>query len=316
MLNRILIFLSTIYFGSCVVDNQMNVPHEKKWGIYILDIESEEVDLIVSANDPFNFLSLNKNADRFAFSRKINGNSDEDEEIFVMDLNGNGLTRVTDNDFMDVYPCWSPEDSALVFLSSRSAVLNLDLYMIKPDGSQERKFFDSGSHDADVHWNGNLITFTANYGIWTIESDGSSPAQITLHPNAGEWGAAPYPMGDFDPRLNSEGNKIAFSRMIDNQNPHGGYDIYTVDLTSFELTNLTNTGYTQGLANWSTDGDQVVYEVAAIGSNGVFDIYVSNAAGTENINVTPDYFPENFLCHSPMFYDNNSKIIFLGEWYD
>ncbi len=123
-------------------------------------------------------------------------------------------------------------------------------------------------------------------------------------------------MGDFDPRLNSEGNKIAFSRMIDNQNPHGGYDIYTVDLNSFELTNLTNTGYTQGLANWSTDGDQVVYEVAAIGSNGVFDIYVSNAAGTENINVTPDYFPEIFLCHSPMFYDNNSKIIFLGEWYD
>ncbi|MFC1550791.1 TolB family protein [Candidatus Neomarinimicrobiota bacterium] len=294
----------------------MNVPHEKKWGIYILDIGSEEVDLITSSNDPFNFLRLSNNSNRFVFSRKIDGSSDEDEEIFIMNFDGTGLLRVTDNDFMDVYPCWSPEDTSLVFLSSRSAALNLDLYIIKPDGSEESKFFDSGSHDADVHWNSDLITFTANHGIWTIKSDGISPIQITEHPDAGEWGAAPYPMGDYDPRLNPEINKIAFSRMTDNQNPHGGYDIYTVDLTSFELTNLTNTAYTQGLANWSMDGNYIVYEVAAIGSNGVFDIYISHVAGTDTENVTPDYFPENFLCHSPMFYDNNSKILFVGEWYE
>jgi TolB protein len=313
---RIILFLSVINFGACVVESDLNVPHEKKWGVYLYDPESEEIELITSSDDPFKLLNVSNDGNKMVFSRKVNGNSDQDEEIFMIDIDGSNLTRLTDNDYMDVYPCWSPEDTALVFLSSRDDIFNLNLYKIRPDGSDEWLFYDSGFHDADVHWRNTLITFTSRNGIWIIDSDGSNPTQITEHPEAGEWGTAPYPFGDYDPRINPAGNKIAFSRMVDNQNPHGGYDIYTIDLNSHELKNLTNSGYTLGLANWSSDGRVIVYQVAAIGPDGIYDIYTVNAAGTDNKNITPDYFPENFLCHSPMFFDNNSKILFVGEWYD
>jgi Tol biopolymer transport system component len=81
-------------------------------------------------------------------------------------------------------------------------------------------------------------------------------------------------------------------------------------------TNLTNCGYTQGLASWSHSGDRIVYEVAAIGAEGKYDIYVMNADGSDNNDATPDYFPQEFLCHSPNFSHDDSQIFFIGEWYE
>jgi len=81
-------------------------------------------------------------------------------------------------------------------------------------------------------------------------------------------------------------------------------------------TRLTYTGYSQGLASWSRSGDKIVYIVAAMGTEGKYDIHVMNSDGTNSRNITPDYFPSNFLCHSPIFSPDDSKIFFLGEWWE
>ena len=41
-----------------------------------------------------------------------------------------------------------------------------------------------------------------------------------------------------------------------------------------------------------------------------------NADGTDNHNITPDYFPAEFLCHTPVFSIDDSKIFFIGEWWE
>jgi hypothetical protein len=58
-----------------------------------------------------------------------------------------------------------------------------------------------------------------------------------------------------------------------------------------------------------------VYVVAAIGSEGRFDLYLMNADGTSNRNITPDYFPNEFVCRQVVFNADDTAVLFIGEWY-
>jgi len=79
---------------------------------------------------------------------------------------------------------------------------------------------------------------------------------------------------------------------------------------------LTNTNYSQGIASWSHSGDRIVYVVSAINNEGKYDMYMMEADGTNNHNVTPEYFASNFLCYSPIFSMDDSEIYFVGQWYE
>jgi Tol biopolymer transport system component len=87
----------------------------------------------------------------------------------------------------------------------------------------------------------------------------------------------------------------------------------TINVDGTQETRLTSTGYAQGLASWSHSGDRMVYGVAAIGEAGKYDMYMMNADGSENHDVTPGYFAANFLCHSPIFSQDDLEIYFIGE---
>jgi Tol biopolymer transport system component len=58
-----------------------------------------------------------------------------------------------------------------------------------------------------------------------------------------------------------------------------------------------------------------VFAVCAVGNEGKYDIYFMDSEGSENRNITPEYFPAEFLCHHPIFSKDDTKIFFVGEWY-
>jgi Tol biopolymer transport system component len=184
------------------------------------------------------------------------------------------------------------------------------------DGGGEQLLYDSGGNDADIDWGNEIIAYTQDSQIWVINDDGTQPTQITDPPNAGEWGNANLPFGDYDPRISPDGTQIAFERLEDDQSIHGNYDIYLADPEDSTETQLTDTGYSQGLASWSHSGSQLVYLVAAIGDEGKYDIWIINSDGTDNRNVTPEYYPAEFLCHSPIFSVDDTKVYFIGEWWE
>ncbi|MFC2038878.1 TolB family protein [Chloroflexota bacterium] len=292
------------------------VPHEGQWGIYGLDIESGDVRLIYSSPDELyaSALRLSNDGTKLTFAGKSGGQDNSSMEIFILDTDGNNPIQITDNDFFDLYPAWSPDDSRIAFLSWRET--DLDIYAMNADGSGEKKIHDSGYHDADIDWAGNNIVFTSQFAIWKVNSDGTQAVQVTDYPEQGEWGIANLPAGDYDPRLNPEGNKIVFERLEDTANPNGGYNIFTINTDGSEETRLTDTSYSQGLANWSHSGNRLVFMVGAIENAGKYDIYMMNADGTENRSITPDYFPDIFLCHAPGFSMDDSEILFIGQWWE
>ena len=61
---------------------------------------------------------------------------DGDPEIFVMNADGSGLKKLTDNTAVDAAPSWSPDGGKIVFTSDRSG--SFELYRMNADGSQQQ----------------------------------------------------------------------------------------------------------------------------------------------------------------------------------
>jgi Tol biopolymer transport system component len=296
-------------------DAQNTVPHEGKYGIYVLNLATKKVELLYSTDNEIytSALRLNEQGEKLVFAQKTD-ETDESTEIFTIDIDGQNLKQITDNSYWDLYPAWSPDGAHVAFLSKREN--DLDIYMMNADGSDQHLFYDSGSHDADIDWAGDIIVFTSESKIWSIKDDGTGLTQITDPANAGQWGSANLPIGDYDPRLRRDGLKVVFERLEDPESTHGSYNIFSVNSDGTQVTRLTNTGYSQGLASWSHSGDLIVYSVAAIGDEGKYDMYMMDADGSDNHNLTPEYFAANFLCYSPTFSLDDSEVYFIGQWYE
>jgi len=310
----LLIVVSVFLIPGC--ESKKTVPHEGRWGIYVLDLTTQDVELIYSSDKEIytSALRMNSTGEIFVFAQKIDGDSNEHVEICVVGVDGGNFTRLTDNAFWDLYPAWSSDDTQIAFLSLRET--DLDIYVMDADGSNVNRLYDSGANDADIDWKGEQIVFTSNSRIWKIKDEGTEPTQITDPPHAGEWGNANLPFGDYDPRLSPDGAKIVFERLEDDNSPHGNYNIFVTGIAGSGETRLTNTGYSQGFASWSHAGDKIVYTVAAINNEGKYDMYMMNADGADNYNITPDYFPAEFLCHTAIFSNDDSQIFFIGEWWE
>ena len=60
---------------------------------------------------------------------------DGDPEIFVMNADGTGLKKLTDNTAVDAAPSWSPDGGKIVFTSDRGG--SFELYRMNADGSRQ-----------------------------------------------------------------------------------------------------------------------------------------------------------------------------------
>jgi Tol biopolymer transport system component len=286
----------------------------ENWGIYKLDLQSKEVNLLYGAEREISGLSRDLAGKRLVFSQHVDGSEYENTEIYTLDLFTLEPTRLTQNENWDLYPVWSPDGSQIAFLSWRDATL--DIYLMDADGNNQNLLYDSGFHDADLDWVGDKIAFTSQDRIWIMDKDGGNPSPLTDPPRAGEWGAANLPFGDYDPRISPDGTRIVFSRLIDDQSVHGNYDLFIGDENGSQIQNLTGTGYSQGLSSWSPNGEKLLYILSAKGEQGFYNLYEINRDGTENISITPAYFPANFLIHGARYSADGKEVYFIGQWWN
>lgn len=183
-------------------------------------------------------------------------------------------------------------------------------------GANQTKLYDSGFHDADIDWVRDQIVFTSQSKIWVMESDGSNARVVTDPPQAGQWGRANLPFGDYDPRLSPDGSKVVFSRLISDESVHGNYDLYLMNLDGSNLINLTNTGYSQGLSSWSSKGDKILYILSAKGEQGLYDLYSIKADGMDNQLLNPETLPPELLIQGARYASDGLSVYFIGQWWN
>ena len=71
-------------------------------------------------------------------------------EIYVMDADGGNLLNLSNNDFDDWDPSWSPDGKRLVFTSNRDG--NYEIYVMDADGDNQQKLTNNPHGDANPAW--------------------------------------------------------------------------------------------------------------------------------------------------------------------
>jgi TolB protein len=112
------------------------------------------------------------------------------QDIYVMNADGSGVAKLTDDIEPDHNPRWSPDSRRIVFSSLRSR--NYDIYIIDNDGKNFVQLTNTQDYDeVSPMWspNGDLIVFTSRkpwrkiedieQDIYFVRPDGTGLEQIT-----------------------------------------------------------------------------------------------------------------------------------------
>ncbi len=158
---------------------------------------------------------------RIAFVSDRDGNS----EIYVVNSDGTGQRRLTDNSSDDRAFAWSPDGSRIVFLSDRTGVY--ELYMMRPDGSFQTRLTTSthlgGEMEAVPAWSpdGSQIAFCSGRDgdkeIYVMNADGSDQRNVTRAPDR----------EDYDPAWRPDGLMITY--VSADRTPPNMYEIRSVN---------------------------------------------------------------------------------------
>lgn len=125
-------------------------------------------------------------------------------EIYVMNADGTGRTRLTYDNGCALSPSWSPDGSRIAFASNRHNNLgvcnNLEIHVMDSDGSNVTRLTTGGPNVASggPTWSpdGTMIAFVRGFDTYRMNADGSG---LTLLNSAGgytglDWGTNTEPL--------------------------------------------------------------------------------------------------------------------------
>ena len=72
------------------------------------------------------------------------------KEIYVMNADGTGVTRLTNNNSDDVEPSWSPDGTKIAFRSERDG--DGEIFVMNADGTGQTKITDNMVFDIQPNW--------------------------------------------------------------------------------------------------------------------------------------------------------------------
>src|SRR5213594_2597290 len=135
-----------------------------------------------SANDP----AFSADGSRIAFVTQRDGNP----EIYVMNADGTGVTRVTNDPQVDGRPTFTADGQSIVFHSSRPAGKQ-EIWAVNLDGTGLTQLTrDSINFSPAVSPDGQTIAYVSvrdkNYDIWLMGRDGSNQRAFTRTPQQKE----------------------------------------------------------------------------------------------------------------------------------
>lgn len=208
-----------------------------------------------------------------AFVSERGGNPD----IYVMNTDGSGLARLTDDPAADISPAWSPDGTRIAFVSERGG--SADIYVMNADGRGLARLTDDPAPDLYPAWSpdGQWLAFTstrdANTDIYVVSAtNASDPRRLTFHPAA-----------DLMPTWSPNGVWLAFTSGRD-----GASELYVLEIGETDVVRLTNS---QGTHNWfpawSPDDARISFVVERSGRGEIYTIQ-PNGAHIRRLSQQPD----------------------------
>ncbi|MFQ6041738.1 MAG: DUF5050 domain-containing protein, partial [Candidatus Poribacteria bacterium] len=139
---------------------------------------------------------------------EVETRTEDDWEIYTIDVTGENLKRLTENQFTDASPKFSPDGKKLVFISNRDG--NYEIYMMNADGSEQTRLTDNSATDFMPSFSpdGAKIIFVSdrdgNEELYLMNIDGAQQQRLTNSDGK-----------DVTPAFAPDGQRIVFASIRD-----------------------------------------------------------------------------------------------------
>jgi hypothetical protein len=198
--------------------------------------------------------------------------------IWVMRSDGSDPARLTNHEWSDSSPVWSPDGERIAFVSDRDG--NREVYVMYADGSGQENLSQNAADDWMPSWSpdGHYLAFASfrdrNWEIYVMKADGSEQTRLTSSPAA-----------DYAPAWSPDGERIAFVSDRDRN-----LEIYTMNPDGSDLLRITADPATDQAPAWSPDGSQIVWESYRDDN---MEIYIADRDGQNVRAVTRDAYADD-----------------------
>ncbi len=230
--------------------------------------------------------------EQIAFYSERDGN----REIYVMNDDGSGLTKLAADPADDSDPVWSPDRKQIAFDSRRTGD-NKDVYVMNANGSDPRRLTTDDALDDYATWSpdGKKIAFTTTRDglreIYVMNANGSKQTNLTKTLEG----------DDAYPSWSPDGTKIVFESYRDRNN-----EIYVMNADGTRQRNLTNNLADDTNGSWSPDGTQIAFNSDRDGNN---EIYIMNADGSQPERITNEPASD----FGPYWSPDGTQLVFSSE---
>jgi Tol biopolymer transport system component len=198
-------------------------------------------------------------------------------DIFVANVDGSDMKRITDNPLYDAEPIVSSDGKQIVFGSQKNG--DFDIYIMNSDGSNVRRLTDRMGYDGGPWFSpdGSKIVWRAWYpeteeekatwrdcmennyiipvplDLWVMEVDGTNKRRI-LHNGATNWAPSWHP----------DGRRIIFASNIDDWHEDikkfgHNFELYLINVDGTGLERITYNNVFDSFPMFSPDGKKLVF---------------------------------------------------------
>lgn len=193
-------------------------------------------------------------------------------EIWVINADGSGAKRLTEDNLLDQAPAISPDGSRVVWNqhSPFPTYTDRDLWTMGSDGSGQQLFYDGANEERSSQFtpDGQTVVIASETGDYDIRK---VPASLAGAPYTTSTGIADEDdQLTYEPTVSPDGSQVAFMQ-VPTATPFAPFDIYGVSIEGGTPTPLFDSPGSERDPSYSPDGTKMVFSVDGVAMIGNAD---------------------------------------------
>jgi Tol biopolymer transport system component len=197
-------------------------------------------------------------------------------QLYVMNADGGGVQRLTNNGANDRMASWSPHGAYIAFISDRDG--EFEVFRMRPDGSEQEQLTHDEINQIHPFWSpdGKEIIYNAEvagrrlYAIHVMNPDGSNDRTLLEDDELNSFAS-----------LSPDGALIVFDKWVDNDDTNG--ELFVMNRDGSGLRRLTHNQVYDGYPTWHPDSRHVIYSSQV---EGRFKLFSVDIHGGEPVQLT------------------------------
>ena len=177
----------------------------------------------------------------------MSNRNSKSRSVFTMDIDGSNVKKLTDNEYYEESPSWSPNGKQIIFTrqlrdkNDTTHAANGEIFIMDSDGSNVKRLTNKVGYDSGSVFspNGKQIAFYGNneekWDIYIMNSDGSELTNLTNET-----------IECYSPSWSPDGKWIVYTAGEKNN-----YDLWLINVKTKEKRQLTKTTYRNEHPTWS-----------------------------------------------------------------